>query len=121
MWFLALRKNIRLSGKLSLRRLQAQAERLRKRQMDGFFTLDDLRLVRAIGAAGTLTGAARQLRLDHSTAFRRLGTVEKRLGARLFERARAGYTPTPAGEAALATATRILEELGEPERHLAGE
>ena len=36
---------------------------------DGF-TLDDLRLVRAIDAAGTLTGAARRLRIDHSTAFR---------------------------------------------------
>jgi molybdate transport repressor ModE-like protein len=81
--------------------------------MQGSFSLDDLRLVRAIGEAGTLTGAARRLEVDHSTAFRRLGAVERRLGAHLFERARDGYTPTPAGEAALAAATRILEDLGE--------
>ena len=41
-------------------------------------SLDDLRLVRAIGAAGSLTGAARRLRIDHSTAFRRLGAIEAR-------------------------------------------
>ena len=58
------------------------------------FALDDLRLVRAIGEAGTLTGAVRRLSVDHSTAFRRLGAVEKRLGVHLFERARDGYTPT---------------------------
>jgi DNA-binding transcriptional LysR family regulator len=89
--------------------------------MQGSFSLDDLRLVRAIGEAGTLTGAARRLEVDHSTAFRRLGAVERRLGAHLFERARDGYTPTPAGEAALAAATRILEDLGDLERRLAGE
>jgi DNA-binding transcriptional LysR family regulator len=82
--------------------------------------LDDLRLVRAIGEAGTLTGAARRLAVDHSTAFRRLGIIEKRLGAQLFKRARDGYAPTPAGEAALIAATRILNDLGDLERRLAG-
>lgn len=89
--------------------------------MQGLFALDDLRLVRAIGEAGTLTGAARHLAVDHSTAFRRLGAIEKRLGAQLFERARDGYTPTSAGEAALATATRILDDLDGLEHSLAGE
>lgn len=85
------------------------------------FSLDDLRLIRGIGAAGTLTGAARLLKVDHSTAFRRLGAMEVRLGAKLFERARDGYAPTPAGEAAITTGTRILAELADLERHLAGE
>jgi DNA-binding transcriptional LysR family regulator len=76
-----------------------------------------VRLARAVA----LTAAARQLGLDHSTAFRRLGAVEQRLGARLFERARDGYTPTVAGEAALASAARILDELGDIERRLVGE
>jgi DNA-binding transcriptional LysR family regulator len=87
----------------------------------GGLTLDDLRLVRAIGAAGTLTGAARRLRIDHSTAFRRLGAIEARIGAKLFERARDGYTPTPAGEAAVTAAHRILDDVAALEQRLAGE
>jgi DNA-binding transcriptional LysR family regulator len=85
------------------------------------FSPDDLRLVRAIGAAGTLTGAARALKMDHSTAFRRLGAIEARLGAKLFERARQGYTPTSAGEMVIAAGTYILAELVDLERRLAGE
>lgn len=73
--------------------------------MQDLIGLEDLRLVHAIAAEGTLTGAARRLGVDHSTAFRRLGTLEKRLGVRLFERARDGYAPTPAGEAAIVTAS----------------
>jgi DNA-binding transcriptional LysR family regulator len=89
--------------------------------MQRVFTLDDLRLVCAISEAGTLTGAASRLGVDHSTAFRRLGAVEKRLGARLFERARDGYTPTLAGEAAAEAAKRILDDLGNLQHRLAGE
>jgi molybdate transport repressor ModE-like protein len=86
----------------------------------GGLSLDDLRLVRAIGAAGTLTGAARRLRIDHSTAFRRLGAIEDRIGAELFERARGGYTPTPAGEAAVTAGRRILDDVAALEQRLAG-
>lgn len=81
----------------------------------------DLRLVLAIASEGTLSGAARRLAVDHSTAFRRLGALEARLGVRLFERARDGYAATPAGEAASATAARVLDELGDLERRLAGQ
>lgn len=89
--------------------------------MPGGFTLDDLRLIHAVGEAGSLTGAARALGVDHSTAFRRLRALEARLGARLFERARDGYTPTAAGDAALVTAASILDALGSLESRLAGE
>ena len=85
------------------------------------FSADDLRLVRAIGAAGTLTGAARLLKVDHSTAFRRLCAIEICLGAKLFERARQGYTPTSAGEMVIAAGERILAELTGLEQRLAGE
>jgi molybdate transport repressor ModE-like protein len=91
------------------------------RQTKNLLALEDLQLPAAIGTNGALTGAARKLQLDHSTAFRRLGAMEQRLGARLFERARDGYTPTPAGEAALTAAASILEEISELERRLAGE
>ena len=39
----------------------------------------DLRLVLAIGDAGTLLGGARALGIDHSTTFRRLNSLEERL------------------------------------------
>jgi DNA-binding transcriptional LysR family regulator len=89
--------------------------------MQGQIRWEDLRLVRAIGEAGALTGAARRLGIDHSTAFRRLGALEARLGVRLFARARDGYTPTPAGEATVAAAERMLADLADLERRLAGE
>ncbi|MEZ2132950.1 MULTISPECIES: LysR family transcriptional regulator [unclassified Sinorhizobium] len=101
--------------------MMCRFRKLGLRDMQGVLALDDLRLLQAIGAAGTLTGAARRLAVDHSTAFRRLGAIENRLGVQLFERARDGYTATPAGEATLAVARRILDDLGNLERRLAGE
>jgi DNA-binding transcriptional LysR family regulator len=80
----------------------------------------DLRLALAVGEAGTLLGGARKLGIDHSTAFRRLNALEKELGVRLFERARDGYAPTPAGEAMIAAAARVDEEIIGLERKLAG-
>lgn len=74
----------------------------------------------AIGRAGTLSGGARRLGVDHSTAFRRLGALEARLGVRLFDRARDGYVPTPGGEAVIAEATQFDEAVAGLERRLAG-
>ncbi|WP_026987256.1 LysR family transcriptional regulator [Fodinicurvata fenggangensis] len=82
---------------------------------------DDLRVVRAIAETGSLSGAGRQLGLSHATVFRRLGETETRLGVRLFERARGGYSPTPAGEDLAATAGRVEAEVLEVERRLAGQ
>jgi DNA-binding transcriptional LysR family regulator len=80
-----------------------------------------LRLLITIGAASSLTAAARRLKINHSTALRRLTAMEQRLGVRFFERARDGYTPTPAGETAIATASHVVEALDELERRLAGQ
>jgi DNA-binding transcriptional LysR family regulator len=60
--------------------------------------LNDLRFVAAIALAGTLAGAARHLKVNHATAFRRLEALERKLGVRLFERGAGRYSPTPAGE-----------------------
>ena len=83
--------------------------------------VEDLRLLQAIGEQGSLSAASRRLGVDHSNVFRRLGGIEQRLGVRLFDRARDGYTPTPAGETAIATAARVLAEIELLERRLAGE
>jgi len=82
---------------------------------------DDLRLVLAIAQEGTLSGAARHLRVTHSTVFRRLGAIEKSLGVRLFERFRDGYSATPAGETAAALAGRFADDFVALERRLSGQ
>ena len=82
---------------------------------------DDLHLVLAVFREGTLSGAARRLGVTHSTVFRRLGVIEEKIGARLFERFRDGYAPTPAGETAAASAARLEDEVLTLERKLSGQ
>jgi DNA-binding transcriptional LysR family regulator len=82
---------------------------------------DDLRIVLAVFREGTLSGAARRLGVTHSTVFRRLGAIEEQMGARLFERFRDGYVPTPAGETAAKAAARLEDEVLTLERRLAGQ
>lgn len=82
---------------------------------------DDFRLVRAIAETGSLAGAAEQLAVNHSTVFRRLGTLEQQLGARLFERARTGYVPTPMGEEMVRLAEHMADEVLAVERRITGQ
>nr|WP_297459807.1 LysR family transcriptional regulator [uncultured Halomonas sp.] len=82
---------------------------------------DDLKTVMAIAEAGSLSGAARRLGVSHATVFRRLGNIEQRLGAKLFERSRAGYAPTPAGEDITVSAQRIEAEVLGVERRVIGQ
>ena len=72
---------------------------------------DDFRHVKAIADHGSLNGAAQALGINHSTAFRRLGQIEQRLGARLFERGRSGYSLTPAGEEMVRLAERMEQDV----------
>ena len=82
---------------------------------------NDLRLVLAIHRAGTLSGAASALQVNHSTAFRRLNAIEERAGTRLFERLPGGgYSPTPEGERFSATAERIEAETDALDRDVTG-
>ena len=81
---------------------------------------DDLRVVLAVSRAGSLSGAARALKLSHPTVFRRVREIEARLGVRLFDRARAGYALTPAGDEMVAVAARLAGEVDALERRLAG-
>lgn len=82
---------------------------------------NDLKLVLAVARAGTLTGAARALGIDHSTAYRRMTALERRLAVRLFDRLPGGrYAPTPAGERMSAAAERIEGETAALDRDLLG-
>src|SRR5262249_29537482 len=72
------------------------------------FDWDDLRVLLALERCGSISGAARELKVDHSTVSRRLAALEQALGVRLVTRAADGLVFTPAGERALASA-RTLE------------
>lgn len=82
---------------------------------------DDLLFVLAVGEAGSLSGAARMLDVNHSTVFRRIAQAEDKLGVRLFDRQREGYAPTAAGDAIIAFAQEMDRGIIALERRLAGE
>lgn len=81
---------------------------------------DEFRLVKAIADARSLVGAAEALGLNHSTVFRRLAAIESAIGARLFERSRAGYRPTAAGEEMIGLAGAMANSIVDFERRVAG-
>ncbi len=72
---------------------------------------DDLRIFLAVARVGSISGAARQLEVQHSTVSRRLRKLEETLGARLFDRKTAGYELTLAGENLLQSARRMETEV----------
>jgi DNA-binding transcriptional LysR family regulator len=83
---------------------------------------NELRLVLAIARGGRLRRAARDLGVDHSTAFRRLQAIESRLGTPLFERLPDGlYEPTPTGARMAAAAERMEDEALALDRDIAGQ
>lgn len=73
---------------------------------------DGLRYFRAVARAGTVSGAARELRVEHTTIARRIAAVEQQLGTRLFLRNPRGYVPTSVGEALVEAAESINDEVG---------
>ena len=74
--------------------------------------LNDLLYIAAVAQTGSLSGAARKLKVNHATVFRRVAQIEKDLGVRVFERSVGRYVATPAGEelAAAGEAMQLLAE-----------
>lgn len=81
---------------------------------------NDLKIILAIGRAGTLSGAAKSLDMNHSTVFRRINVIEEKMEVRFFDRLPQGYSMTEAGEAALRIAERIDNEVNGLSRELVG-
>ena len=81
---------------------------------------ESLRTVLAVTRARSLAGAARALELRHSTVFRRIEEVERRLGRPLFDRHRGGWTANELGETAARAAQAMEEAALEAERRLLG-
>lgn len=81
---------------------------------------DDLRIFLAVHRTRSHAGAARALRVAATTVGRRMRSLERRVGARLFTRAPEGLVATGAGQALLARAERVDAEVLEAERELSG-
>jgi len=80
----------------------------------------DLRYVLTVARAGTLAAAARRLAVNQTTVARRLAAAEKALGTRLFERKDGVLLPTKAGEAAIARAGQMEQDVLALERGIGG-
>ncbi|MFD7083256.1 LysR family transcriptional regulator [Streptomyces sp. NPDC002181] len=68
----------------------------------------ELRVLVAVAETGGFSAAAVRLGLTQSAVSHSVRGSEAKVGAVLFERGRAGASPTPAGERAVALARRIL-------------
>ncbi len=71
--------------------------------------------------AGSFTAASRRLSVPLPTVSRKIAELEAHLSARLLIRTTRKLTLTDAGEAYLAAARKILDEVGEAERAASGE
>ena len=72
---------------------------------------DDLKLFLAVARTGSISGAAKQLGVQHSTVSRRIRSFEEKLGTRLLERKTGRYELTQAGENVKEASSRIEREV----------
>ena len=82
---------------------------------------NDLKYVKAIADSGNVAKASDYLNPHQSTVFRRLNTLEKDLGVRLFERLPSGYIMTTAGEDFCRAAERIEADILALNRRINGQ
>jgi DNA-binding transcriptional LysR family regulator len=71
---------------------------------------DEIRTAYQVARMGTVSGAADVLGVHHATVIRHIDALEKRLGAKLFQRHARGYTPTEAGQDLLSVGTRADDQ-----------
>ena len=83
--------------------------------------LDAMAVLLAVVEAGSLSAAARKLRMPLATVSRKLADLETHLRAKLMLRTRRGTELTEAGLAYLDASRRILEQVEEAERIASGE
>jgi DNA-binding transcriptional LysR family regulator len=83
--------------------------------------LDAMSIFVAVVENGSFSGAARKLRMPLATVSRKVAELEAHLEARLLARSTRKLSLTEAGAAYLASCKRILEDVGNAERTVAGE
>ena len=87
--------------------MQRRAAKLQGSEMNW----DDIRYVVALYREGSISAVARQFRVDKTTVTRRLKAMEGQLGTTLFERHQGRWTATTSGQAVLAKALEIEEQI----------
>jgi DNA-binding transcriptional LysR family regulator len=87
--------------------MQRRAAKLQGSEMNW----DDIRYVVALYREGSISAVARQFRVDKTTVTRRLKAMEGQLGTTLFERQQGRWTATTSGQAVLAKALEIEEQI----------
>lgn len=85
------------------------------------FDWNDIRYFLAVAQTGSLSAAARELRVSQPTVGRRIREFEYRTGARLFERLDQGYVLTTAGQDILDTARSMAQAANTIEQRVGGE
>lgn len=76
----------------------------------------DIQIAYLVAKHGTLSGAAAEMEVHHSTVLRHIDAIESQLGVTLFQRHARGYTPTESGkllfDEALETEQRLERLMG---------
>lgn len=83
--------------------------------------LESMSILLAVVDTGSLSAAARKLAIPLPTVSRKLAELEAHLGTRLLYRTTRQLSLTEPGTSYIAACRRILEEIGEAERVVAGE
>lgn len=76
-------------------------------QNSAVFDWNDSRYFLAVAESGSTLAAGRALHVSQTTVARRVAALEEALGLELFDKRRAGYVLTPAGEMLLVEARQV--------------
>ena len=82
---------------------------------------DDIRFFLAVARTGSVSSAAKQLNVNHSTVSRRLRSLEEKHGVRLFERTNDGYEMTGAADSIYELAVELEVRNQQVSRMLLGQ
>jgi DNA-binding transcriptional LysR family regulator len=82
---------------------------------------DEIRTAFQVARMGTVSGAAEVLGVHHATVIRHIDALEKRLGAKLFQRHARGYTATESGRDLLAVAQTTEEQFAHLSSRIKGQ
>lgn len=81
---------------------------------------NEIRTAYWVARHGTLSAAAAELGIHHTTAQRQITTLEQRLGTRLFYRNPRGYAPTDAGRSLLQVAEATQDQFNQLAARISG-